>query len=170
MTTAFVLGGAACVWRDIEAARAICEPGGTVACNDIGAHWPGPLDAWTSLHADHFRAWTNRRAQLGHPPALRTVTVQDTDHLFPGQQTVGSSGLFALKVALVDLGFDKAVICGVPMSAEANHLRHPGEPWPDADPHWPGWLEALPQIAGRARSMSGRTRELLGAPTADWLR
>lgn len=180
-----MLGGAACVWADVVAACQVGEFAGIVGCNDVGTMWPEPFDAWVSLHADNFLPWIARRRGRGLPDhkALITHSTAATscprippevtgfvDHRFPGQETVGSSGLFALKVALIDLGFDKAVLCGVPMSAQANHLRHPDRPWTDADPHWPGWVEALPEIAGRARSMSGRTRQLLGAPSSDWIK
>ncbi len=41
--------------------------------------------------------------------------------------------------------------------------------WGDAPHYREAWTDALPEIAGRARSMSGWTRDLLGAPTADWI-
>ena len=92
-----------------------------------------------------------------------------TNYLFPGQTSSGTSGLFALKVALIDLGFDRAVLCGIPMQDEAGHLRDAAAPWSGAVAHWAGWLEAYPQIKDRARSMSGRTADLLGRPTAEWV-
>lgn len=180
MTNALVLGGGACVWADIEAALALGEFALVVACNDIGAAWPGRLDAWVSLHGDKFGLWTERRARRDFEPAGRVYghtlprggklsnVTHTTDFRFPGQLATGSSGLFALKVALIDLGADRAVLCGVPMdSAQAHFFSTPD--WRGAKSHRGGWGEALPQIKDRARSMSGWTSELLGKPSEEWL-
>jgi hypothetical protein len=177
MIAALVVGGAACVWRDIEAALDLGEFAGVVACNDAAASWPGRLDAIVSLHAEKLHFWMARRAAAGLPLPAALYVKEDvkakveaisTRYRFPGQDRSGSSGLFALKVALIDLGFDKAVLCGVPMTAEDAHFFEP-QAWRGAEGHKKGWMQALPQIADRARSMSGFTRELLGAPDAAWL-
>lgn len=102
-------------------------------------------------------------------PRLSPAVTGFTDYLFPGQTSSGTSGLFALKVALIDLGFDRAVLCGMPMRDDGAHLRDANEPWLGETMHWAGWLEAYPQIKARARSMGGRTAELLGRPTAEWV-
>jgi len=183
MTVALVLGGARCVYGDVEAALALGHFDGVVACNDITTRWPGPLAAAVSKHPERWAGWLKQRADAGRAPparifahlevrnatpkALRHVT-DFTEFRFPGQTGTGSSGLFALKVALDDLGFDKAVLCGVPMSADRGHFAY-GPTWPDAIHYQPAWREALPAIQDRARSLSGWTRNLLGAPTKDWL-
>lgn len=177
MTAALVLGGADCVWRDVGDALNLGEFDGIVACNDAGVHWPGPLDAWCSLHSSSLKLWAARRARLGLPPhpvlygheGARTPgsPYRFTDHRFPGQDRSGSSGLFALKVALIDLGFDKAVLCGVPMEQSGAHFFD-ARAWRGAESHRKGWEQALPQIKDRARSMSGWTRKMLGAPTVEW--
>lgn len=183
MSKALVLGGAGTVWAEVEAALELGEFDGIVGANAIGSVWPGRLDAWVSQHADWFERWRRTRDALGLPMhrqvlAAGTATsyrnLDDcitgfVDHRFPGQERSGSSGLFALKVALVDLGFDKAVLCGVPMRNGASHITHPGEAWRGERSHRPGWIEALPQIKERVRSMSGWTAELLGRPTEEWL-
>lgn len=179
MTVALVIGGGACLWADVEAALGLGEFDGVVACNDAGAAWPGRLDAWVSLHAEKFSMWAARRARNGYPPAAEAVghdgrnngfpgVTRLTPFRFPSQTKTGSSGLFALKVALIDLGFDRAVLCGVPMTKEAAHFFDP-KPWRGAVSHSQGWVEALPDIKDRARSMSGWTADLLGRPTKEWL-
>jgi hypothetical protein len=175
-----VLGGASGVWDDIEAALQLGEYRSVVTCNDVTSYWPGKIDACTSLHSSSWPAWLSRRAAGGLPPPERIIGHLEameegrfgvTDWLeyrFEGQDRSGSSGLFALKVALIDLGYDKAVLCGVPMTVAGAHFFNASD-WDGALPHRKGWNQALPQIAARARSMSGWTRELLGPPTKDWL-
>jgi hypothetical protein len=182
LTTALVLGGARNIWADVEAALELGEFDGVVGCNDIGACWPGVMDAWVSLHGSHFVMWCARRELRGRPPhkaiyshaagAGEPANNRRVDHFVPyqfeGQDRSGSSGLFALKVALIDLGFDKAVLCGIPMTEGDRHFFDPRD-WDAALAHRQGWVQALPVIKDRARSMSGWTREILGAPTAEWL-
>lgn len=179
MTVALVLGGASCVWDDVQAAMDLGEFDAVVACNDVGAAWPGHIDAWVSLHADKFKFWAARRDKAGFAPAsdifahagqgtrLQRVT-RTTGFRFPGQESTGSSGLFALKVALADLGHDKAVLCGIPLSPERAHFFDE-RTWNAANAYKQGWKEALPQIANRARSMSGWTSDLLGRPDEGWM-
>lgn len=176
---ALVIGGANTVWADVEAALEIGEFDGVVACNDVGALWPGPLDGWATLHPEKLRLWVERRSRNGYPPAaevfqyehrtgLAKGATRATEYRFPGQQHSGSSGLFALKVALVDLGFERAVLCGVPMSSDLEHF-YETKPWRGAMSHQRGWNEVWPQIGDRARSMSGWTRERMGEPDKEWL-
>lgn len=179
MSTALVLGGAATVWADVEAALDLGEFDGVVSCNDITAAWPGRIDACASLHASSWRRWIAQRDRNGYPRPDRIIGHEGsgcddelltglTDYRFPGQTHSGSSGLFALKVALIDLGFDRAVLCGVPMTTEARHFFD-SRAWNGALAHRKGWNEAMPQIKDRARSMGGWTREQLGIPGADWI-
>lgn len=182
MTVALVLGGAACLWRDVEGALALGEFDGVVACNDAAAVWPGDLDALVTLHAEKIDLWLERRRLAGHEPpgrvfaheaassGLRTVSPAVTDFVeyrFPGQQDTGSSTLFALKVALIDLRFDRAVICGAPL-IDLPHFFD-DRTWTAAPSHRRGWVQAKGQIEARARSMSGWTGERLGLPTTEWL-
>lgn len=165
MTLALVLGGAATVWEDVEAALALTEADGVVACNDTAADWPGPLDAVATHHPEHWPRWAAQRAARGYPPPSRLVT---DGWAFPGQSSPGSSGLFALKVALIDLGYDRAILCGVPMDEAGRHTNDP-RPWRAATTYRAGWVQSLPAIANRARSMGGWTADLLGRPDAAWL-
>lgn len=168
MRAALVIGGAANVWQDVDLARAIGEFDGVVGCNDIAEVWPDTLDAAVSLDADKLDHWMAARAARGLPPHKALFTPRTTERRFPGQTAPGSSGLFALKVALVDLGFDRAVLCGVPMERAWSHFYDWRE-WKGADKRREGWLRALPQIRERARSVSGWTQTLLGAPDAAWV-
>jgi hypothetical protein len=179
MNVALVLGGAARVWADVAEASEFGPYAGVVACNHLGIAYPAVLDAWASLHPEDFGVWTAMRARKALPPhkalygqhgsahTTEKADVRYTDLCLPGQRTNGSSGLFAAKVALIDLGFDRVVFCGVPMDDEPHFHGEHG--FPHAPKHRPGWFEALPYLADRARSMGGWSAELLGRPNADWL-
>lgn len=181
MKTALVLGGGGCLWSDVREAMALGRFDVVVACNDAGTVWPGRLDAWVSLHPEKMGMWRARREKAGHPAPGRVFAATEarpdrvpvnvdetTDYLFPGQLASGSSGLFAAKVALIDLGADRAVLCGIPMMVKGGHFFDPTH-WLGANSHRQGWLEAMPQITGRVRSMSGWTADQLGRPDKEWL-
>ena len=182
MRVALVLGGAGSVWNDLDAALDLGEYHGIVACNDVGAAYPGHLDAWVSLHPEKMPKWTAERVASGYPWCDRIMgykgftkrggipacVTELTDFKFPGQINSGSSGLFALKVALIDLGFEKAVLCGVPMASLSGHFFDLTA-WKGAISHRRGWNETLHHYQHKARSMSGWTREVLGAPDEAWL-
>lgn len=172
---ALVLGGASCVWRDVGAFRAFgVPPDAVVACNDVIAEWRGALDAACSLHAEKLHGWLDAREANGYATPWRVFAkagsgrgFDETEWRFDGQTHTGSSGLFALRCALVNLGADKAVLCGVPMAAMPHYFDEAD--WTGAPRHWAGWQQALPTIASRVRSMSGNTQRVLGAPTPEWL-
>ena len=177
MTVALVLGGAACVWDDVRAFEEFgIAPAIVVACNDVLAAWKGPLTAVCSLHPDKLDGWLRKRARAGLPEpeyAFADAMKADawgfdsTPYRFAGQTSSGSSGLFALKVALEDLGASRAVLCGIPMDTQSHFFDAAG--WQAARRHVAGWRQAMPLIKDRARSMSGWTRDMLGGPTRSWL-
>lgn len=183
MTVALVLGGAATLWRDVAGALDLGRFDAVVACNDAAAIWPGRLDAIVTLHAEKLAYWLEKRERagldlpahvIGHSDARHSVLritdrVTDfVDYRFDGQRDSGSSGLFALKYALADLGHDRAVLCGVPMHEIGAHFFDL-TPWSGAVAHRRGWKQAHPVIVDRARSMSGWTADMLGLPTKEWL-
>ncbi|GLT07987.1 hypothetical protein GCM10007928_02180 [Sulfitobacter porphyrae] len=180
MRTCLVLGGAACLWDDVDAYAG--PVGAVVACNDAGYAWPGALAAWVSLHPLNWTrpkdAWLAKRDAKGYPPApLYTHDANKapdgavlTPHQFPGCEHSGSSGMFAAKVALIDLCFDQVVLCGIPMAPmkhftgldhwQTAHNRV--SPLPNR--YLKRWRDVPAEFTGRIRSMSGATRDLFGAP------
>ncbi|PWJ81486.1 hypothetical protein C7441_11018 [Pseudaminobacter salicylatoxidans] len=187
---ALVLGSAEGVWQEIAAAQAMHRFDAVIAVNDMVIFWTGPLDAAVSLHPERMPEWLEYRAARRNSPPVKLVTHAEwpdwfkvvghihelpipfdivTPSMFEGQKDSGSSGLFAVKAALQDLGFAKVVLCGVPMTVEAGHFRSPSLPWVGALRHRVGWEQALPHLTDCVRSMSGWTAELLGKPTKSWL-
>jgi hypothetical protein len=184
MTTCLVLGGGATLHDDLERARKTVPFDAVVACNEAGIEWPGELRAWVSLHARYYSTgpnWRKQRADKGYPPAkahyghpeaFKGANMPDviaTPYSFAGEKS-GSSGLFAAKVALVDLGFDRVVFCGVPMDPIPHFTGR--ESWVPRDTDGRtsahgfrnSWLAVPQDYRDRMRSMSGWTRVLLGAP------
>lgn len=174
-----MLGGGSCLHDDIGAYLGPIN--GVVACNDAGTVWPGNLAAWVSLHPQHFvvKKWL---ADRQGPPAKRIFGhsgsenkavlrgrgpdgLEFTDYQFPGQDRSGSSGLFAAKVALIDLGFDRVVLCGVPMDRRPHFFDR--EDWKSAEGFRSAWLAVPQTYRDRMRSMSGWTRVLLGSPETE---
>jgi hypothetical protein len=82
----------------------------------------------------------------------------------------GSSGLFAVLIAL-ELGFDKLILCGMPVDGE-KRITSDGEVEVGETPYQhyrKGWILRQGILSEHVRSMSGWTRETFGAPTAEWL-
>ena len=181
MTICLVLGGGSSVEDDVRAVLELGEFDGVVACNDAGVSWPGPLDAWVSLHTDKLtRTWRYARKTKGYEQAGymwgpkrafdKTLTPPLdgwVEQFFPGQLDSGSSGHFALKAALEDIGYDRAVLCGIPMDTLAHFFGGPD--WRSATSHRLGWEQTFTLIKDRVRSMSGWTGQKFGRPTARWI-
>lgn len=176
MGPALVIGGADSVWDDVESALSIGEFFAVIACNDIGAAWPGELDAWVTLHPENMQGWIERRSARGYPPAKMIVYHEDKDgspkpdlvtpYNWHRSHKSASSGVFAAKVA-IELGHDRNVLCGVPLTPRP-HFDTRGD-WLAAMDFHDGLIAAEPYLRGKVRSMSGKTREILGAPTPEWL-
>lgn len=172
---ALVLGGAMRVWRDLAALENLLGapwPGPVVAANDAGTVWHRRLDHWVTLHPENMKRWKETRAALGLRPAGRHWAHRE--HLYVdtwSRQRApfvgGSSGLFAVWVATAELGFDGAVLCGVPMDGGRNEFT--GKPWVDFNRYRAGWERNAATLRPLVRSMSGWTREQFGAPDAEYL-
>lgn len=150
--------------------------------NDITSIWHGPITACVSLHSEKWPYWLAIRSKKGLVPPPRVIghanykrsgfkasplITEFIDHQYPGQQEAGSSGLFAIKVALDD-GADRVVVCGCPMTEEGCHYFDK-RPWGGAIGQRRGWRQSISHIKSKTRSCSGWTMELLGSPTLEWL-
>jgi len=181
MRKALVVGCAACVWDDVAAAQAMVTFDAVYCVKLAGVHWPGRFDAWVGLHPEWQEVYSRQRAGNGLPNGYETVAPPDDElgyqaknkaidrhvsYRWPGMTASASSGIYGAKVALDD-GFDRVVLAGIPMS-NASHFSR-GKPWRDADSFWKCFLQALPHMTGRVRSMSGRTLDVLGEPSPSWL-
>jgi len=180
MTRALVIGCAAEVWQEVEAAQALATFDAIYAVKMAGIHWEGYFH-WITLHPEFMDRYKAERRTLGLPDTYEVVAPQAHEvgahahhpadrrvtYRWPNMSSSGSSGLFAAKVALED-GHDRVVLAGVPMQREASHFQR-ARPWVDVDGFMPAWNVAKSHLLGKVKSMSGWTQNLLGAPDAQWL-
>lgn len=176
---ALCLGGADCVWDDVLAWEEMYgKPwdGLVIAANDVGAHWPRDLHHWVTLHPNRLMKWQVLRRRNGFSDGyqswggkrrgeFRNVTILEP-------WSTGSSGMLAVQVAQ-HVGCQRAILCGIPMTSTGHFGESAegfGPTWYAAAGHWRAWPDMKFRMEPWVRSMSGRTRELLGAPTLDWLR
>lgn len=183
---ALVLGGARCVWDDVRAFKSMWGVHGVelVAVNEVGIHLPS-MEHWATLHPECFyrvggdeaEGWLERRFHQGIVDMRRSVrssfqTWGPADKPAKVDRRLetrgrGSSGYFGVEVAK-HLGADRVILCGIPMTPTPHFDSD--EPWEMAEAHWKHWPREHERGKLRGvRSMSGRTRDLLGAPTPEWL-
>lgn len=172
MTIALILGGASCVWDDAKAALALADPDAVIAINDMIPAWPGKIDYAVTLHPNKLPMWLAKRRERGMETdfpcwAHRRDRANGVTHYCSDWQ--GSSGLFAIKVAIQQIGISGAILAGVPMTPTPHFVRGESKPWKSANAFIAGWKRHMDEIKSVARSMSGWTRQQLGAPTPEWL-
>jgi len=173
---ALVLGGGEGVWDEVLAVEEMYGrqwDGLVIGVNDVASHWPRDLDHWCTLHPEKLPAWKQVRKQYGFPGdylvwGRREQLVDRMIRPWGG----GSSGLLAVTVAYA-LGCQRVVLCGVPMTDtphfHESFVHQRKGVWGSSNTHWRVWKMMEHRMQGWVKSMSGRTKELLGAPTAAWL-
>lgn len=152
---ALVLGGAACLWDDLRALGPF--RGVVIATNEAGVYYPHRVGHWATLHGEKLSRWMSERGYRGGNMDFHAWPAP-----FPGWDK-GSTGLHAVAVALLGLDCENVTLCGVPMNDDPYFFGR--DSWQKAHVHWPEWEALLPEMEGRVFSMSGRTRDLLGAPS-----
>lgn len=176
---AIICGGAEKVWQEIDLARELCKECCTIffICNDMISEFDGHAIAVT-LHPLKLRSWLSCREMKGFAKPsqvwsieMKTVGVPEGLVTNATEDWHGSVGLFATKVAR-QLGFERIILCGVPMSIEAGHFKRK-TPWLSATTFIGdgrrGWIKRLNEIRPFVRSWSGWTKEQFGEPTQEWL-
>jgi hypothetical protein len=120
--------------------------------------------------------WRGERAEQGLKAAelhigheLKDGVDRAVEYRFPKQSSSGSSGLFAVKIA-VDEGCSRIVLAGVPMSADGGHIGDGKIFRSECHEYRKAWEQALPAFKDVTTSMSGWTAARLGMPTREWLR
>jgi hypothetical protein len=170
---ALIIGGAENALAEYAAACELVrlEAGNDAAVfavNDMIAAFPRLVDHAVTLHPAKIMEWLRPRHNAGLAPPLRAWCHRDGQRHFTdwSPDWGGSSGLFAVKIAR-ELDFRRIILCGVPMTVEGGHFRR-GQRWPAAFGFRPAWERHAGELRPYVRSMSGWTRELLGAPGTHW--
>lgn len=181
MKRALVIGCANEVWQEVEEAQKLGHFDTIYCVKMAGIYWAEGPFVWVGLHPEFWDRYKLERTKLGLPhDCYETVAPlpsevgnhhqcksdRNTSFRFPGMTSSGASGLFAVKVAMED-GHDRIVLAGVPMTRETGHFVR-GAPWQQFDNFTSAWKVMKPKLQGRVKSVSGWTRELLGAPDQKW--
>ena len=181
MSIALVVGCAACVWEDVAQAESLAKYDAIYCVKLAGVYWPDKFDVWVTLHPEFMDAYEAKRRAKRYPGGYEIVGPLDTEHAvehrgkgriarrtsfrWPGMNSSASSGIFAVKVAVED--GHNVVLAGVPMDKSEHFSR--GKKWKQVDQFQSGLIAAVPHMRGKVKSVSGQTRDLLGAPTAEWI-
>jgi hypothetical protein len=164
-----ILGGGAGVWDDYASVRP--WGGEIMAVNDIGAFCHDRVTHWVTLHPEFMAGWLEYRRRHcygeGSKPFVHTFRAHATaDAVWPLEAAAGgTSGLFAAFVGLL-LGYERIVLAGIPMDGGPHFFDPPWQVTETAARHIVlQWDQARDDFfEGRVKSLSGRTREWLGAP------
>lgn len=173
VATAFVLGSANTLSGDLAAAYSMIPvPDTVIAVNSAGMDYEGVLPHFCTLHTEKIVGWLDARRNRGlpDPENFWTSNIKQLPPSIAFRRVPswdGSSGLLAVTVALY-MGYEKVVLCGIPLDKQAAHYNI-NEPWMDAPRYRHAWTKNMPCMRDRVKSMSGWTRNLLGAPTLEWL-
>lgn len=172
MRFAIIVGGSECVDEEVAQAQFLCRGYDLeyFFINDQISHFPDEGYA-ISLHPEKIPLWLNERRQKGYPTPLKVWCHRQhknkaMTHVTPDWG--GSSGLFALKIAREEEKHDHIILCGVPMKTDAKHFVRRIN-WTACEAFLRGWRAHTNDLRPYVRSMSGWTRELLGAPDEAFL-
>lgn len=167
-----VIGSAATVWDDLS--RVDPKQYDLMAVNDVMIHYPWGqrLDYGVTLHPEKLPGWGFFQAyQASHNawPPMETMSIRQVQgghvkHVWPIHRSGGNSGLFGVFTGLF-MDYDLIVLAGIPCDDTPRYFDPPG--WRHEqfakDVVFREWQEANERIfKNRVRSLSGRTRDLLG--------
>lgn len=176
-----VCGSGRCLWDDLKALQAKVDPVSLqyMAVKQSGMYLPFRFQHWSGAHGERFQ-WMVPLRREGYyfhgfdaegrrgvkPQKLGAMIHSEKSwplvtHVWPSKMT-GTSALFAVRVGLA-LGYDEIILCGIPLDKTGRFYDAPWDAGVDLNivdmREWEAYSHVL---QGRVRSMSGRTRELLG--------
>ena len=172
-----IVAGGRCVWEDLAllGVHGDANGGWHVMCvNDVVMHYPGLVTHMYTNDHRMMQHWLQARRPLltrKYGPVKYTHSCRVGGKYswpWPGH---GTSGLNAVYTGL-GLGYDQIVLCGMPLDNSGHYFEPPwvvsnfeSEVGVREDGTMMYWHNANQKLfGGKVKSMSGRTRELLGAP------
>jgi hypothetical protein len=121
-----------------------------------------PEDIQPAILLRNQRNWNTDFVRISYTECL-DIYKKIVDVFIPHKEPSGGSALLAV-LAAKELGFEKVVLCGCPMiGTSTSFINYDYAKFQD------GWDARFDEIKDVARSMSGWTKEKLGAPTKEWL-
>jgi len=175
-----IVGSAPCVWDDLAALSSIYRGqrpmysyGNEKAACDVmligydsvdKCLWPAKYFA--TYHPVEIVMSKERREKAGGNTDWTIISHQQQDGLvniiipLVGVPS-GSSALLGVHAGIQE-GYKKIVVCGCPLTGKNDKGN-------DYEVFRKGWEAKINEIKDNVRCMSGWTKELAGAPTAEWL-
>ncbi len=182
---ALVVGSAACVWDDVRTAKELCKFDAVCCVKRAGIAWPDKFDVWATLHPEFMDDYEARRKAAGLPGGYEIVAPPESElgtagmgrniprrvsYCWPEMDRSPGSGIYGIKVML-EAGY-RVVAAGIPMNNEPHFLKHElwgNGTWDGLANFESGFKQAIPHMMDKVRSMSGRTQEILGGVSPEWL-
>lgn len=187
-----IIGGAKSVYEDLEYLQNMVNPYKLDdvfyihLINDQIHTWPHRVDFYSSLHGEKVEKWFEERKKKRNQ--WNFITFIHRIHKWKDQSYCnmdirevkdkwrGSSGLYAVQVTHEQLGLDKMILAGIPMSDESNLFREE-DSWSQFAKYRKGWNHVqklvkngnMINIFENVRSTSGWTADKLGKPTKEFI-
>jgi hypothetical protein len=170
------MGCGRCIWDDLARVQDL-DRIGTIAINNMILHHKGRVHHGVSMHPEEPNLWRALR------PYYQCEGSHVTTHSYMKHGKIGltecdvvwgviegsgggTSGILAVMVGLA-LGYDEIILAGVPLDNTGHFYDAPGKQDKTfgSDFIKIEWRNAADKyFRGRVKSLSGWTRELLGAP------
>ena len=175
-----ILGGAKCLWDDYLKVKTLLTRYNIMCINDIGCQFKAePIHHAVSLHRRILPSVRYMRQEKSMPEHVVTHChrpFEGVQVVWTLEQVGGTSGLFATQIALA-LGYTRIILCGIPIDGTGHYwdpenVNDNKSTKFDDKPSlnvWSQMIEKNEFFGQRVRSMSGRTKNLLGYPTPEWL-
>jgi hypothetical protein len=160
-----IVGSAPCMDGDVGAWAPLLEfRHSTVMLVGLSssAKWRGPAEYIVTYHPNEIPQIKAKRKGKENSIIISHKGYPGVDRVSPHINPSGSSSLLGVRYGL-SASYNRIVLCGCPLLGKNGHGRDYNKQYAD------GWRAALPTIRDEVRSMSGWTKELLGAPTKEWL-
>lgn len=124
-----------------------------------------PIQYMATFHPAEIPQIRKRREAVGGNLDYKVISHEQLDavdiFIRDWWQPSGSSTLLGVQAAIQRLGYEKIILCGCPLTGKNKENG-------DYENFRKGWQANLDKIVGKVKSMSGWTREFLGAPTPEW--
>lgn len=161
-TPLIIIGSAPCAMADLAALPLISCDHMLVGLDSVDI-WLGRAEYLITYHPEDIPECLERRRSVGG----NTDFIQVISHIAapgvtmvqPHERPSGSSSLLGVFAAL-GMGYERVVLAGCPLTDPEYVIKNN---------YRRGWQYHIDRYAGKVRSMSGWTKDFLGAPTEAWL-